>query len=158
MLLVALYGIVLFVYKIVTGDWIEIPFLTINYGDVGLMDYKHINRGGDIFKLISTYNNGNIYGVCMLMLLPFYEQCEDKGWKTLIVKASLVLTLSRTVWIGLVFYELVLQFYIRRQFSKTILRQFGMLTAGVAGVLAALYLLLGRSIGFVFDPNLGALP
>ncbi|MCK4632346.1 MAG: hypothetical protein KAT79_03695, partial [candidate division Zixibacteria bacterium] len=129
LLLIAVYGIFLFIYRLVTGDWIEIPFLTVNYGDLGGLDYKHINRGG-IFKLISTYNNGNIYGICVLMLLPLYERLEKKGWKVWIVKASLLLTLSRTVWIGLVVYELAMQFYIRREFSKTVLRQFVVLLVG----------------------------
>jgi hypothetical protein len=102
---VATYGVFLFFYKILTGAFIEIPFVTVNSGDLGELDYKHIDRGG-VFKLISTYNNGNIYGVCMLMLLPVYDKIERLSIPRAILKISLMLTLSRTVWFGLVLYEL----------------------------------------------------
>ena len=155
MFLVALYGIFLFVYKISTGAWIEIPFLTVNYGDFGNLDSKFINRGGGIFKLISTYNNGNLYGVCMLMLLPLFEQLEKSGWKKLIVKGSLILTLSRTVWIGLVFYELVLQLYIHRVNIKTVARNILVLIAILSALVIVLLFVLNNNLSFLFDSNLG---
>src|SRR5690606_38415621 len=76
-LLVSVYGIFLFFYKLLTGSFIEIPYLTVNAGDVGEMEGKSIDRGG-IFKLISTYNNGNVYGISMLILLPLYAYLEPR--------------------------------------------------------------------------------
>jgi hypothetical protein len=102
---VAIYGIALFFYKIIVGDFFVVPYLTINASDVGELTEKHINRGG-LFKLISTYNNGNIYGVSILMLLPLYCEIQTKAVLRWVVKLSLILTLSRTVWIGLILYEL----------------------------------------------------
>lgn len=112
------YGIFLFFYKFTFGEFIEIPFLVVNSGDTGLLDSKHIDRGG-IFKLISTYNNGNIYGICLLMLLPIYDLIEKNRLFRLTAKGSLLLTLSRTVWIGLIAYELVKHIYIRKNLNQT---------------------------------------
>ncbi|MBM3191029.1 MAG: hypothetical protein FJZ63_00045 [Chlamydiae bacterium] len=105
---VASFGIFLFLYKIATGTFLEIPFLTINYHDYKQLEtLKCIDRGG-IFKLISTYNNGNLYGICILMLLPLYQHLEKRLSKRLLVKLSLILTLSRTIWLGLFLYELLI--------------------------------------------------
>jgi len=71
-LLISIYGIFLYVYKNATGNFIEIPYLTVNSGDLGALESKNIARG-DSYKLISTYNNGNIFGVCVLMLLPLFD-------------------------------------------------------------------------------------
>ena len=110
-LFVSLYGIFLFFFKLFTGSFLEIPFLTVNFDDLGGLEDKNIDRGG-VYKLISTYNNGNIYGVCILMLLPLYEFMEKKIVRRFIVKTSLFLSLSRTVWLGLIFYEFLKLFYV----------------------------------------------
>lgn len=99
-----IYGIILFFYSISTGKFFGIPLLTTNLGDSLDMGNKYINRG-IFFKLISTFNNGNIFGICLLMLLPMYQYSEKSFWKKAIVKIALLLTLSRTVWIGLIFHE-----------------------------------------------------
>jgi hypothetical protein len=154
-LAVAVYGIFLFFYKLKTGSFIEIPFLTVNQGDVGELEGKHIDRGG-VFKLISTYNNGNLYGVSILILLPFYCFLERSRVRTSIVKSSLILSLSRTVWIGLILHELLQRGYVRR----INLRALAMLAVGMiplaAGVWYATEELLGRSLlDFILDSNLG---
>ncbi|MFN7609532.1 MAG: hypothetical protein ACK5QX_01140, partial [bacterium] len=53
-LFVATYGIALFFYKYYVGEFFTIPYLTVNAGDVGMLEHKHIDRG-TVFKLISTY-------------------------------------------------------------------------------------------------------
>ncbi|MEX2583392.1 MAG: hypothetical protein WD766_08960 [Gemmatimonadota bacterium] len=152
-LFIAAYGIFLFFYRLGTGSFIEIPYLTVNAGDFGDMDEKFIDRGG-IFKLISTYNNGNIYGVSLLLLLPLYSWLERRTWPKLIVKLSLLLTLSRTVWVGLLVYEVVQRIYVRRISVKDVALLLVSLVLLVAGVLAALTL-MGAETSFLFDPNLG---
>lgn len=105
-LIVSVYGIILFIYKQAFGQYIEIPYFTINAGDVGEIGDKY-NRRGDIFKLTSTYNNGNIFGVCIMLLFPaFYKRCKNKIhlW---IVLLALFLTLSRTVWIGMLLFFMI---------------------------------------------------
>ena len=151
--LTAFYGIFLFFYKLYTGSFIEIPLVTVNIGDVGEIKNKAINRGG-IFKLISTYNNGNIYGVCMMMLLPLYNYYEEKGYRKFILKLALLLTLSRTVWGGLVAFEILNFIFIKKKTAKSILGVFVTLVLVFVGLLLSL-ILLSTDISFIADRNLG---
>jgi hypothetical protein len=151
--LIAAYGIVLFAYKLATGEFIEIPYLTVNAGDVGELDEKYIDRGG-VFKLISTYNNGNIYGVSLLILLPLYTWLERSPVRTGIVKLSLLLTLSRTVWAGLLVHEVVQRLYVRRISAKALAALTGVLALIVGGIGYSLHL-MDRSLSFVADRTLG---
>lgn len=148
---VSIYGICLFIYKTITGDYIEIPFLTVNADDVGFMDEKYNNRGDGIFKLISTYNNGNIYGVSLLIVLPLFCLIESSLLKRMIVKFSLVLTLSRTVWIGLVVFELL----SHRDLSvkKGTDRLLGLIILGF--IIYLCLELMGQKMDFIFDKDLG---
>lgn len=107
MLAAAIWGILLFFLHPITNKFIEIPYLTVNAADYGQIERtKHIQRGL-FYKLISTYNNGNVYGVATLILLPLYRLLEPSRWRRLTVTAALLLTLSRTVWAGLIFAELI---------------------------------------------------
>lgn len=171
---IAAFGIFLFFYKLYTGSFLEIPFLTVNYDDVGELEEKNIDRGG-IFKLISTYNNGNIYGVCVLMLLPLYEFLENSRLKKMIVKTSLILTLSRTVWLGLIIYELMKMVFIsdvslsnRLMFISRFLNKLKIRKNDASAILlsiigfilfvvAIFYMtfFIGRNSSFLFDKNLG---
>lgn len=152
---VAVYGIFLFFYKLKTGEFLEIPFLTVNAGDAGELEGKHNNRGG-MFKLISTYNNGNLYGVSILLLLPLYTFLERSWVRTSIVKASLVLSLSRTVWIGLVLFEIAQRIYVRRITVRALGLLGGGLLATGAAVWYAAEVVLGRSLStFILDRNFG---
>lgn len=150
---ISVYGIFLFLYKLQTGSFIEIPYLTVNVDDVGLLEGKYIDRGG-VFKLISTYNNGNIYGVSVLMLLPLYALLERSLLKQVVVKSSLVLTLSRTVWIGLVLYEILYRIYVQRASVKSILGMVAGIMLALLGIFFSLHL-IGVETSFLFDPNLG---
>lgn len=150
---IAIYGVFLFVFKQTTGSFIEIPLLTTNFGDLGELEHKHINRGV-VFKLISTYNNGNIYGICLLILLPLYCFLERSFWRNALVKFSLILTFSRTVWIGLIFHELCYQFIM----SKNIIKSFFNLLAKLIAIAACLLGVLayyGFRFGFLVDQDLG---
>lgn len=152
-LLVSAYGIFLFVYKLGTGSFIEIPYLTVNAGDVGTLEGKHIDRGG-IFKLISTYNNGNIFGICMVMLLPLYAYLEPRLSRQLVVKGALLLTLSRTVWAGWLAYEVLHRLYVRRVTWRSLGVMAVWVGIAAAGVGFALSL-LGRGAAFLVDRRLG---
>ena len=153
-LFVAISGIFLFFYKIFFGSFLEIPLLTINFHDRNQLELaKCIDRGG-IFKLISTYNNGNLYGICILMLLPLYNTLETSQTRKLIVKSSLILTLSRTIWLGLLFVEFF--YYVsqtgdfrKKLFSITIL--FALTTMVLVGV----RYIFPFNLDFLFDRLLG---
>ncbi len=149
----ALYGIFLFIYKIITKSFIEIPFLTINYHDLGNIENKHINRG-EIFKLISTYNNGNLFGMCLLMLLPLYKVLEKNIYKRSIVKLSLIFTLSRTVWIALLFCEILTYIFLNTNKKISIYKSifFTLIISSCIGLFIYIY---NFSFLWLFDPTVG---
>jgi len=151
---VAVFGIVAFTYKLKTGDFIQIPFLTLNASDVDQLDQKHIDRGDGIFKLISTYNNGNIYGVCMLMMLPLYDFAQQSKIAKIIVRISLILTLSRTVWLGLIAYEGLRMVYLK-PFRLNQLIQFFAVVCLVSSAIFWAISFIGFDSTFIFDTNLG---
>ena len=151
--LTAFYGIFLFFYKLYTGSFIEIPLITVNIGDMGEIENKAINRGG-VFKLISTYNNGNIYGVCMMLLLPLYSYYEKKPYRSLLVKLALILTLSRTVWGGLVVFELLNFLFVKKKTLGSMIGVSLTLILVFTGLLLGM-LLLQVDASFIADKNLG---
>jgi len=160
--LAAVWGIFLFFWHPITGHFIEIPYLTVNAADYGDLEYtKHIARGL-FLKLISTYNNGNIYGVAMLILLPLYELLEKVRWRVWVLKFALVLTLSRTVWAGLVFVQLApLVLLVMRQvaaFPRLRLGRFrrqAVAALVIVGFIFGALLFNSWKVSFLFDPNLG---
>ena len=151
--IVAIFGLLLFFQRIFTGELFEIPYLTVNGSDAGEVDMKNNLRGGNIMKLISTYNNGNIYGVCMLILMPLYMSLEKKSIFKLLFVLSLLLTLSRTVWVGLIVYGLI-----------DLLKNWNTIRGFVLLTLIALIIFVGVPIvlelievdvGFLLDKKLG---
>tara|TARA_R110000868_G_scaffold111489_1_gene301031 strand:- start:4726 stop:5862 length:1137 start_codon:yes stop_codon:yes gene_type:complete len=143
-LFISIYGIVLFLYKIIAGSYFEIPYLSVNIKDYGLIDQKHNNRGDGLFKLISTYNNGNIFGVCMFFLLPF---TQNHKIHKILLKIAMVLTLSRTVWVGLIIYEIITH---RKHVVKMLYIGFSILII----LLFVLVIILKKDIFYLFDPTL----
>jgi hypothetical protein len=150
---VAVYGIFLFFFRLTQGYFLEIPFLTVNLGDFGQLEDKYIDRGG-VFKLISTYNNGNLYGICLVLLLPIYQWAERSRIASGVVKFSLLLTLSRTVWAGLLVYELIYRLWLRRIGLRTV----ALLTASAAALAIGIWWalrLMDLDLEFLFDAGLG---
>jgi len=165
---VALYGIFLFLFKYATGNWIEVPYLTVNVDDAGGLDDKHINRGG-IFKLISTYNNGNIFGVSMCIIAPLYLMLEKRKIFILSLAVALLLTLSRTVWIGMFiisFFHFIARgvkpiylFYLLIGFLAFALSVYGVLVLlDVDGSFLFDSELGGRSVNFAYLTDVGVIP
>lgn len=150
---ISIYGILLFFFKLGTGNFIEIPLLTTNLHDLGELDTK-CNDRGFLFKLISTYNNGNLYGISLLIFSAFYSFLETKVWKRTIVKASLILTFSRTVWLGLIFNEL-LHGLLNSKNKKSHLFKIILSFAAISVICVTLALIAGFKIDFFFDADLG---
>ncbi len=150
---VSVYGIFLFFFKLTTGKLIEIPFLTINFHDIGEIEGKCNNRGA-IFKLISTYNNGNIFGICILIFLSFYSYVETARWRRYIVRLALFLTFSRTVWVGLIFSEMASEYFVKQSkrlfFFKIIAIPLSIITLIVGAAFIA-----GFDYHFFLDSTLG---
>ncbi len=158
----AVYGLFLFFWKPLTGHIIEIPMLTVNLADYGLIELTKHNARGAFIKLISTYNNGNVYGVATLILLPLYSLLEPKRWRRMTVRLALLLTLSRTVWAGLVIEQLLSlarpMVELSMTFPRVNLRRALKPILFVAGTAAAIFAALfasSYSLSFLFDPTLG---
>lgn len=152
-LFVAIYGIFLFFYRIKSGITLEIPYLTANIDDSGTLDSEKNNMRGDLSKLISTYNNGNIYGVCVLIFFPLYMEYEKRFIPRVLVITSLILTLSRTAWVGLLIY-FALTFSKEFLKPKTWIYLFLLIVViAIAGpiILEA----MGKDTSFLFDKDLG---
>lgn len=145
------WGLANFFLHLVTKQFIEIPYITVNGDEVGETLSKNNMRSG-VMKLVSTYNNGNIFGVCMVMLSPVYFLVEKKrAWVAAFVLAVL-LSLSRTAWFGLMaaFILMVLGGQIRLARAYV--------WVGIAGAIASLLLilpLLGWSGANIIDSSLG---
>ncbi len=134
-----------------SGNIIEIPFLTTNYHDYGELENKCNNRGF-VFKLISTYNNGNIYGICLLMILPLYQLLETSKWRKSIVVLSLILSFSRTVWAGLIFSEMIFAILVLKK--NIFLRLMLPLFFSIMAIISFTYF-FGFDFSFLYDQTLG---
>lgn len=153
-LFVSYYGIFLFLFKQTTGKYLEIPFLTINAGDLGMLDDFKCNSRGIVSKLISTYNNGQLFGISMILLLPLYCYIQKNPWNLFVTKFALVLTLSRTTWIGLLLNEILFSLFVVKANKKSAIY----LTAGIIVLVSVISLLLNYydfSSLFLLDGNLG---
>lgn len=94
------WGLFNFLLFLVARQVIEVPYLTVN-GSEAISVMQKNNMRGSVMKLVSSYNNGNIFGVCMVMLMPLYFYAEKKKiWLAAFVIA-LLCTLSRTVWFAM---------------------------------------------------------
>ncbi|NGX36274.1 MAG: hypothetical protein K1000chlam1_01115 [Candidatus Anoxychlamydiales bacterium] len=152
---IACYGIFLFFYRVIVGTLLEIPLLTTNYHEKGIIETtKFIHNRGLFLKLISTYNNGNIFGLCLLMILPLYNYIEKNIFKKNIVKLSLIFTLSRTVWIGLIISEFFFSFFIIKNKHKSLVRFF-MTALAVIAIIVFFSRYIQRPISWYFDKDMG---
>ena len=138
----AVWGIFLFFLHPITHHFIEVPYLTVNASDYGeLESTKNIGRGF-FFKLISTYNNGNLYGVATLLLLPLFDRMEPSRLRRLLLKFALFLSLSRTVWVGLILNELL-------SLSVQLMRQIPTFPVLFLGAARRRFIAVGVIVGFI---------
>lgn len=150
--LIVVYGIFLFFYRQLTGSWIEIPYVTVNVADIGQLDDKYINRGG-IFKLISTYNNGNILGVSLAIMAPLYFQFERHRLLQWMFYTAMFLTLSRTAWIAAVLIMFMRAISKGVRPVSLLYLALGLLATGTA--IVGLLTFIGLDMSFILDRNLG---
>ncbi|WP_221937021.1 hypothetical protein ACLIMP_05705 [Novosphingobium aerophilum] len=146
-----IWGIVNFVLYPIIKDIIQIPYLTVNAADYGEI-YGKNNRRGILMKLVSTYNNGNIFGACMVMLAPIYFLFEKRRLLLALFIIALVCTLSRTVWFGMVGVTgiMMLTGQIKVRNPRVWI---GLVVAG--GLLIMLLPLMGWTPEKLVDSNLG---
>lgn len=150
---VSIYGLILFSYKFLTNSFFEIPGLTTTFGAAVELEEKMNDRGG-IFKLFSTYNNGNLYGLSVGMLFPLYTFLEKNKIFIIIVFLSLILTFSRTIWFILSIYFIYHAIFMSKFNPIKII--IGVLSLLLFGIIINLTLsFLGYNSNFLFDTSLG---
>lgn len=150
---VSLFGVIAFFYQLFFLDFFLIPYLMLPAEDIAEFALtKMIDRGG-VFKLVSTYNNGNIYGICMLMFFNYYFFCEKSIVKKGVFFLSLILTLSRTVWIGVLLASIIGLF--QNRFNRFSILKLFLLLAVLISLIGFAVFLMQKDIAFIFDADLG---
>lgn len=118
---------------IVGIDKCDIPGLTVNlsdYQEMGPLWFMQKSNGTDKAnsKMVSTYQNGNLFGINLIFIYPlvynYYIKKEKiKTFSLVLFIACAFLTLSRTCWLGsvlFIFLEIILE---REKTQKAILRK-----------------------------------
>ena len=97
-------------------ETVAIPGLTVNltdYQQLGKMWYMAKANGTDInnAKIVSTYQNGNLFGISLLLIYPIvYNYFKNKKENGKIIISLLLfiittfLTLSRACWLGIILF------------------------------------------------------
>jgi len=150
LLIVFGFGILSFVVYNTTRIVIGIPFITTTGADIHLVAERH-NLRGNLIKMFSTYNNGNILGVNLLIWGPIAAIGSTRAQVQF--RSICVLTLSRSVWIGLAAYELV-NAVVHRKIAK-IFYAGAFVFVLFAIFIGASYVLGREPFAFLLDSNLG---
>lgn len=151
---IAVWGLVHFIAMNFGHVFLGIPWVTVTGGNPAIVASKNINRGS-VLKLVSTYNNGNIFGVNMLLWLPLaLLGYRARSWIAIALRAALLLSLSRTVWIGWLFSEFATRLSRRRTWNDIAL---GLLIPAVAAGAVVLVALIWfrHPLDFLFSAKLG---
>ena len=113
-----------------------IPGLTVNltdYRTMGSQWFLQKSNGVDVSsaKIVSTYQNGNLLGINLLLLYPIIYLALKKKDKGFEVMFSLILfigctflTLSRTAWLGIVLFIFFGILFERDRTKKSFLVRF----------------------------------
>lgn len=149
--IVVIWGLMNFFIYALTKNFIEINYVTINQLDIGAI-YSKNNRRGLLMKLVSTYNNGNVLGTCLIMLAPVYLFFENSRAFVAAFCLAIVLTLSRTAWFGLAAVFSLLILFGRIRLTRPFI-WLGLAGAVMAVVIALPY--MGWTSDRVVDVNLG---
>jgi len=150
---VAAWGVVHFAVMNAFHLFIGVPYVTVTGGHLASVAFKNINRGG-VYKLVSTYNNGNIFGVNVLMWFPlvaFTGWSVRSGW---ITRLALLLTISRTAWIGWLAAEVAGRLASVRRRADLIVLPVILLVA-LLGITVAAFVWFRHPGNFLFDASLG---
>ncbi len=147
---VFVYGIISFVAYNTTGKVVGVPFLTTTGNDLSLIATRH-NMRGPIIKMFSTYNNGNILGINLLLWGPLAAMSSVSLAAS--YRSLCVLTLSRSVWVGLLVLEFVTAI-VNQSILKLFRAMLGVFLLLAIGIFASW--MIGRDpIKFLLDSNLG---
>lgn len=150
LMVVLAIGLASFAVYNATGHVIGIPFVTTTGSDLSLVATKH-NLRGPIIKMFSTYNNGNILGINLLMWGPI--AAFGVARYAAAHRSLCVLTLSRSVWVGMIALEIG-----GAVFDRSVRRVF--IAVGAAFVMIGTVVFASIAIGkdpteFLLDLDLG---
>lgn len=147
---ILLFGLISFVAYNAGGKILGVPFVTTTGADISQVAARH-NLRGPVIKMFSTYNNGNILGINLLMWGPIAAFASVPcaiGFRSICV-----LTLSRSVWVGLFAFE-----FIGAIAEKSLTRIY----RAMAGTIALLVIVIIASscigkdpVSFLLDRDLG---
>ncbi len=129
----------------------SIPGLTVNYTDYisstnwYAEKYNGVQDGVTYSKTVSTYQNGNLLGVNILLFCPMiYESIKKKVWQRvymLVFVLFCILTGSKTCWVGIFLYLFIKSVVIiNRKWADGRKVQFACLIIAVTPVIAAIFL------------------
>ena len=129
----------------------SIPGLTVNYTDYisstnwYAEKYNGVQEGIAYSKTVSTYQNGNLLGVNVLLFCPMiYESIKNKTGRhiyMLVFVLFCILTGSKTCWVGIVLYLFIKGAVIlNRKWAESRKVQFACLIIAVIPVIAAIFL------------------
>lgn len=124
-----------------------IPGLTVNYTDfkeLGNLWFMAKSNGTDkaMAKIVSTYQNGNLFGINMLLFYPIvfnYYKKYNKNIKLLIISFILFisvvfLSLSRACWLGIVLFILFGIVMDKDNSKKTVVFKFFAIFIGLCSI------------------------
>ncbi len=154
-ILVVAWGIIHFVAMNAFDTFVGVPYLTTTGSQLDIATTRAVNRGS-VLKMVSTYNNGNILGINLLLWFPLVLEGGRKLAKRFAVpsRALFLLSLSRTVWAGWIFSEVLTRtFGVRRLRSLILVFFLAPLAAGLVVYVATLW--FASPLEFIFDPGLG---
>ena len=150
LVIVFLFGVASFFAYNLGGKLIGIPFVTTTGGDLSLIAERH-NLRGSIIKMFSTYNNGNILGINLLLWGALVALTSK--WSLFQVRSICILTLSRSAWLGLAMLE-IFNSIARRSVRKMFYATFSVLALFLIVIAASTY--IGRDpTSFILDRDLG---
>ncbi|KAA1258798.1 hypothetical protein LF1_13210 [Rubripirellula obstinata] len=144
------FGFVSFLVYNATGTVLGIPFITTTGSDITTVATRH-NLRGPVIKMFSTYNNGNILGINLLMWGPLVAIGSFRG--SMAYRSLCVATLSRSVWAGLVLLELI-KAMSERSYRRVFQAACGMVFL-LAVVIVASYVIGRDPQSFLLDKDLG---
>lgn len=135
-LFICIYALLQYIFGI---EKVCIPGLTVNlsdylkYGSTWYLQ-KNNNNSGVGTKIISTFQNGNLYGVNTLLIFPIVYQYYKEKNKNIIVYISLALfvlcvflSLSRSCWLGIALFMLFGIFFENEKTKKSLNRKLFMI-------------------------------
>lgn len=129
----------------------SIPGITVNYSDYIASEnwyaekYNGVQEGVTYAKTVSTYQNGNLLGVNVLLFVPMvYESIKKKNIRRiylLVFTLFCLLTGSKTCWVGIVLYLFIKALpYLNRKWMSKRKVQVACFAVGAIPVIAIMFL------------------